>query len=138
MAITFGFFSDAALTTPVVARIPFVQADSSPAAVDKVVYFGSPQANRVAQANSNPGTDPIVVSVTDGAGGAGSPASDVKLALSAAGLSSAIGGAPLNLPANIDSQSAIAIYIRVLDTTHAIGLNNDLSLTTNVLRESAV
>lgn len=140
MATTFGFFSDAALTTPLAAHLLFIQPVSSPTAVDKVVYFGSATASRKAMADSDPGVDPIVISITDAAGGSGSPASDVKLALSSGGLASATGGAPLTLPAEINSGSggAVAIHIRVLDSTHAFGLNNDLSLTTNTLAEFSV
>jgi len=140
MATTFGFFSDAALTTPLSARLLFTQAVSSPAAVDKVVYFGSATASRKAMANSAPGVDPIVISITDAAGGSGSPTSDVKLALSSGGLAAATGGASLTLPVEIDSGSAnaIPIHIRVLDSTHAFALNQDLSLTTNTLAEFSV
>lgn len=140
MATSFGFFSDAALTTPVAARLLFIQAVSGPVAVDKVVYFGSATASRKAMAASNPGVDPVVISIADAAGGSGSPASDVKIALSSGGLAAATGGASLNLPAEIDSGSAnaIAIHIRVLDSTHAFALNQDLSLTTNALAEFVV
>ena len=138
MAITYGFFSDAALTTLITSPLQFVQADASPTPADRIVYFGSPEPGRVAQASSSPGVAPIVVSVTDAASGTGSPATDVKLALSAGGLNTATGGASLNLPAEVASETAIAIHIRALDSTHSIGLKNDLSLTTNTLLESAV
>ncbi|MBI2278205.1 MAG: hypothetical protein HYU74_12695 [Dechloromonas sp.] len=137
MAITFGFFSDSALTTPIAAPLQFVQADTSPVPADKIVYFGSPTANRVVEAESNPGSDLIVVSVDDAGPGTGSPAADVKLALSAGGLDAAVGGAALNLPSSVLSgaANAIAIHIRVTDSTHSIGLKTDLSLTTNPLAE---
>ena len=41
MALSFWFHTDAALTTPVVSRLPFVQAVADPVAVDRVLYFGS-------------------------------------------------------------------------------------------------
>jgi len=123
MALSFAFHSDAALTTPVAARLPFVQAVSDPVAVDRVLYFGSPRAGRICQAASAPGTD---------------PAGDVRLALSAGGLDTAVGGAALDLPETIDGGMAwaIAVHIRVLDSTHASGVHNDLSLVTNTLREA--
>lgn len=138
MALSFAFHSDAALTTPVAARLPFVQAVSDPVAVDRVLYFGSPRAGRICQAASAPGTDPVTISIADVTSGAGSPAGDVRLALSAGGLDTAVGGAALDLPDTIDSgvAGAIAVHIRVLDSTHASGVHNDLSLVTNTLREA--
>lgn len=44
MAISFGFFTDPALTTPIVSRPQWVQALTGPTPADKVVYFGSPLA----------------------------------------------------------------------------------------------
>lgn len=138
MALSFAFYSDAALTTPVAARLPFVQAVVDPVAVDRVLHFGSPRAGRICQASSNPGVDPVVISVADAEAGAGSPAGDVRLALSAGGLDAATGGAPLTLPETINGgvSGAIAVHVRVLDSTHASGVYNDLSLTTNTLREA--
>ena len=140
MSLSFGFFSDAALTTPITTPLQFLQAISSPVAEDKTIYFGSAVASRVCEADSNPGVDAVTVSIVDSAGGSGSPATDVKLALSSVGLGSATGGATLALPTTINSSSgnAVPIYVRVLDSTHAGGLNLDLSLQTNTLRETPV
>lgn len=138
MALSFGFYSDAALTTPVLARLPFVQPVASPVAIDRLVYFGSPLAGRLCQAARDPGVDPIVISITDASGETGSPAGDVRLALTAGGLDAVTGGAPLELPETINSgvSAAVEVHIRVLDSTHASGVNNDLALVTNTLREA--
>lgn len=138
MSLSFGFFSDSALTTAISSPLQFIQAISSPTAEDNTIYFGSATASRVCEADSNPGVDAVTVSIVDSAGGSGSPATDVKLALSSGGLSSATGGATLALPETINSGSAnaIPIYVRVLDSTHAGGLNLDLSLQTNTLLET--
>ncbi len=138
MALSFAFHSDAALTTPVAARLPFVQAVSDPVAVDRVLYFGSPRAGRICQAASAPGTDPVTISIADANSGAGSPAGDVRLALTASGLDTAVGGDPLVLPATIAGgvAGAVAVHVRVLDSTHASGVNRDLALITNTLRET--
>lgn len=139
MATTFTFFSDPALTTPLAAPVQFAQDKDSPVAVDKVVYFGSAVASRFAQAASDPGIDPIVISVVDANAGTGSPATDVKLALSSVGLDTAVAGAALSLPAQVDSGAlgAVEIHIRVLDSTHTVGIKTDLSLASNVLAEFA-
>lgn len=135
MAFSFGFFSDRALTTPLHTSLVFVQSDSAPTPEDKVIFFGSLDASASVMAVSSPGVAPITVSVIDTALGAGSPSSDVKLALSSGGLAAAVGGAALSLPATIAGgvSNAIPIYIRVTDTTHAAGVKADLSLTTNLL-----
>ena len=138
MALSFAFHSDAALTTPVAARLPFVQAVADPVAVDRVLYFGSRLSGRVCQAASDPGVDPVVVAIADANPGGGSPAGDVRLALTASGLDTAVGGDPLVLPATIAGgvAGAVAVHVRVLDSTHASGVHNDLSLVTNTLRET--
>lgn len=135
MAFTFGFYLDPALTTPVNQRLSFVQADAAPVPAEKVVWFGSPDVSVSCASVSGPGIAPMMVSVVDSTLGSGSPASDVKLALSAAELSAAIGGTALSLPSALFGgvENAIEIHIRVTDSTHAAGVRNDLSLTTNPL-----
>lgn len=139
MALSFGFFSDPALTTPINARLQFIQDAIAPQPLDKVIYFGSRLSGRVCKAASNPGVDPVVLSVVDAASGAGSPAGDVRLALSSSGLASALGGQPLNLPAVIagGQAGAVAVHLRVLDSTGASGIHVDLALQTGVLKEYA-
>ncbi|MBP9803899.1 MAG: hypothetical protein KBE22_03190 [Candidatus Accumulibacter sp.] len=138
MAITFKFYSDAALTTEITAALAFSQASSSPTAVDKVVYFGSSAASKTARASSNPGVDQITVSIVDAASGTGSPATDVKIAATSGGLASATAGASLNIGTQVTSGSANAkaIHIRVLDSTGVVATNTDLSLQTNSIIES--
>lgn len=137
--LTFGFYLDPALTTPVAARPQFVQAASSPVAEDKVVYFGSPNAGRIAKAASDPGVDAIAVSIVDSASGAGSPAGDVRLALSAGGLATATPSAPLSLGVDVAGgvAEAVPVYLRVLDSTHTLGRHTDLSISCNLIAEFA-
>ena len=139
MAIYFGFHSDAALTTPVSARLTFAQTVADPVAADRVIWFGSPLSGRICQAASDPGVDLVTIGVIDANSGSGSPAGDVRLALTSGGLDTAIDGAPLDLPETINggAAGAVAIHIRVLDSTHAGGVHNDLSLASNTLRETS-
>lgn len=134
MPFVFGFFSDAALTTPISGALVFNQPVGGATPDDKVVYFGG-QSGYQAKAKSNPGVDQVTVSIVDAATGSGSPATDVKLALTAGGLDSATGGAPVDLGAVVSGgvANAVAIHIRVLDSTGNTGLHSDLSLTTNAL-----
>lgn len=137
MPLSFGFYSDAALTTPVAASLSFYQEATDPVAESKIIYFGSTNAAKTLKAASAPGVDQIVLSVSDAAPGAGSPAADVKLALSAGGLATATGGASLSLGAQLAGgvANAVAIHIRVLDSTEVSAINTDLALATNNLRE---
>lgn len=138
MAFSFGFYLDPALTTPATQRLAFVQADSAPVASDKVIWFGSPDAAVTCQAASAPGVDPVVIAIQDAGSGAGSPSGDVRLALTAPGLDSAMGGAALSLPAILAGgiDHAIAIHLRVIDSTHLAGVNSDISLLTCPLVQS--
>lgn len=138
MTMTFKFYSDAALTTEITAPLAFSQSTPSPTASDKVVYLGSVASGKTAEAASDPGVDPILVSIIDSASGSGSPATDVKLALTSGGLATATAGAPLSIGTQITSGSANAkeIHILVLDSTGVVGTNTDLSLQTNYLVES--
>lgn len=137
MALSFGFFSDPALTTPFAGRLSFFQDAQAPVGDDKVIYLGSPDPVKVLRAASDPGVDPITLTVADSAAGSGSPAGDVRLALSAGELASATGGAALSLGVQINggAANAVAIHVRVLDSTGVSALNQDLSLLTNNLRE---
>lgn len=138
MAITFKFYSDAALTTAITAPLAFSQSTPSPTANDKVVYLGSVASGKTAEAASDPGVDPILVSIIDAASGSGSPATDVKLAATSGGLATATAGAPLNIGTQIlsGSANAVEIHIRVLDSTGIVATNTDLSLETNYLVEA--
>lgn len=63
---------------------------------------------------------------------------ELKLALSAAGLDTAVAGDPLNLGTQILSEAAnaVAVYIRADDATDTVGTETELSLVTNTVRES--
>lgn len=139
MALTFDFYADAGLTTPIVSLVQFLQAAASPVAADKVVYFGSPTAGRVARCLADPGVDPILVSVVDANAGSGVPATAVKLALSAGGLAGATGGAALSLGVAVNGGvvNAVPIHLRVLDPTHVVAVHTDLSISTSELGEYA-
>ena len=117
MAITFKFYSDAALTTLASVPLTFSQPEPTPTPED---------------------VDQIAISIVDSASGSGSPATDIKLSLTLGGLASATSGAPLNLGTQVLSgtSNAKSIYIRVLDSTGTVGTNTDLSLQTNNVTES--
>jgi hypothetical protein len=140
MATSFGFFADAGLTTPATSLAAVQAADGSADAVDSVVYFGSMASGKKAQATSDPGVDPVYVSIADSATGAGLAATAVKLAASSGGLGAAIAGNPLSLGAQVlsGSANAVAVHVRIKTPAVAVGNYTDLSLVTPDLTESAV
>jgi hypothetical protein len=134
MAITFAFFSDSGLTTPV-GQIAFTQQSGGSAPADQVVYFGSATAGRIAKAASNPGVDQVSVSIADSAPGTGHAAAEVRL--SADGVTFGSAGAALNLGTQVAGGAANAkpVYVRWADATGTVGSSTELSLTTNTLNE---
>ena len=116
MAISFAFYTDPALTTPVNAALPFVQS-TTPTAVDRVLWFGSRLAGRVARLEADPGAGQIVITPT------GPGAGDVRLALTAGGLAAATPGAALSLGTEVAGglAGAVAVHVRVLDTSGLVG-----------------
>lgn len=141
MPISLKFFKDAALTQPLTGPLQVSQnADGSTPPVDNVLYLGSTTAGRKFQADSNPGVDPISISVVDASPGSGHEASEVKLASTLAGLDSATPGAALNVGTQILSgvANAVPVYVRVDDATGTVGTATELSLDSNTIVESDV
>ena len=139
MSFSFTLHQDAALTLPVTGTLVFNGDLTSPAPMDKELWFGSPVTASKCQAVSNPGVDQIALSVADSAPASGEPASAIKLALTQAGLASAKGSASLNLgvTVNSDAANAVPVWVRFTDTTGSLGTYTDLSLSFNNLVESA-
>ena len=81
---------------------------------DGVFYVGSPDDTIKIQADSDPGIDPITVSIADSAPGSGVEVTDIKLALTQGGLGGTTGGASLNLGATINGgvANAVAVWYR--------------------------
>jgi hypothetical protein len=68
MALSSGFFSDSGMSSPLtITEFEQLEDGSSspglPSPADRVVYFGLPDAAKQIQALSDPGVDPIVISI---------------------------------------------------------------------------
>lgn len=137
------FYHDAALTQKVTTLNPIAAqqnvANTLPA-VDIQVWLGSNDTSWRFQADSDPGTDPIVVSIIDSASGSGEPTTAVKLATSQGGLAAATPGAALSLGTQVDAGvgNAISFWARIDDATLTAGAYTDLKLQTNVLRMTPI
>lgn len=143
MATTFKFYHDSALTQEITSADPLTATQDSAnllADVDTVIYLGSTNAANKIQAVSNPGVDPIVVSIVDADAGTGAPATEFKLALSSGGLATATAGAALNLSNTIDggAANAVPIYTRRNSVLATPGTYTDVSLETNSVIESPI
>lgn len=132
MANSLKLYSDAGLSAEVTS-IPAIQADDgSVPAVVRHLYLGSALSGKTFQAVSNPGVDPIAVSIADSNGATGATPAKVKLALTEAGLTSATPGAALNVGVTLlsGSANAVSVWVEINGTGLATGTYNDLSLTT--------
>lgn len=136
MAFTFGFFEDAAMTTPLVGNLVLSQQSGVSTDIDTVVYFGSTTASKKVEAASDPGVDQVSVTVVDASPGAGHEAVDFKLAATSGGLGA--GGQVLNLGTQVVSQLAKEVHIRWNNSVASVGNSTEIKLQCNALIENAV
>lgn len=129
MATTFKFYKDAALSQEYVSGVDELGPVSSPP-TDFVVYLGSTDATRKLQAKTNPGVDPVQVTIADADIGNDLEASDIKLATTNAGLAAAVAGDPLDLPHTINGGAANheEVHVRVAFAAGGIADDNDVTL----------
>jgi hypothetical protein len=129
--ITFGWYADSSLTVPLVSLSQAFTSDGSDGAVDKLVYLGSTTSNKKLLAGSDPGVDAIQFTVVDSDGALnGQAATDIKLALSQAGLDTATGGEALDGPSQVLSgvAQALPIWIRIDPSEMTEDEYNDLTV----------
>lgn len=142
MAISFKFYHDAALTSEITSGSPLTATQETSGAlgpVDKTIYFGSTVVGNKAQATTDPGVDPIVVSIADADAGTGAPTTEFKLSLSPiTGAETA--GASLSLSHTVTSgvANAVPIYTRRTSVLGTAGSYTDLTLQTVSLDETPV
>jgi hypothetical protein len=138
MTTSLKVYADAALSSVVYNPNILQKSDGSTGPVDIVLYLGSVLAGKIIEAQSDPGVDNIVLSISDSGAGTGQTANAIKLALSSSGLDSAVAGASLSLGTEILSgaDNAVAVYMRVQATDLSVGSFNELVLETNDLVET--
>lgn len=135
MAATWKFYSDAGLVSQITTLV--AQQSTVRTYETKRVYFGSIEAGKTLYADSNPGVDPIVISLVDAFPGSDLDATDVRLALSEAGLASATPGASLSLGTSLSSGvgNAVVLWVRFYASGEVPGVHTDLKLQTVALAE---
>lgn len=132
---SWNFYNDTALTSLQSAGAT-VTEDLGP--TDRIIYFGSPTPGKTLRTAVSPGTNQITVSPVDAAAGSGAEAAQVKLALTAGGLDTAVGGAALSIGTELTSGTGgvVTIFVRTEEGSQAVGTSADLQLTTNAVVES--
>lgn len=135
MSTTWAFHADSGLTMPVTARVVTIADGLGPG--DAVIYFGSAVPGRTLQAATGTGESPIVIEIDDSTAPTIS-ATAIKLALSPAGLASAVAGAPLLLPPVLSSgvSGLIAVYVRTIQGVLPLTLHTGIRLRTGPVVES--
>lgn len=133
-------YTDPALTVnfdPATMQIELSAIDGSSG--DAVIYFGTPTAANKIEATSDPGVDPLQLTVVDANAGTGVAVGAIKLAVTSAGLDSATGGAALSLGATVlgGAANAVPVHIRWANTVGE-GEFTDISLEITAREEVAV
>lgn len=137
--MSIGFFQDSGLSQPA-ARLNATAAADGSGSSDHVVYLGGTEATREHVAASDPGTDPIEISIADSEGGLSLLPSALRLALTQGGLATATPGDPLDVGTSIagGSANAVAVWVRVDAPEIDAAIYDNLNLTTNDLISRAV
>lgn len=137
---SFKLYLDAAQTVEFTGPLQVVHnSDLSDNPQDFQFFLGSNTAGVQVEANSNPGIDNISISVADSAPGADHEATEILLSTTQIGLDSATPGAALSVGTSILSESAnnFEFWLRVVNAVTDIGVSTELSISTNVLVETA-
>jgi len=130
-------YLDPAGTTPATLPLAFSQDDAGllPPHQRRFYVMWPASGAWKFQANSDPGVDPITLSVVDSAPGSGQPASALKLALTQSGLATAVGGDPLDLGTEIlfGAVNGVQVWVEFDDNTGVLANDASLSLALNTL-----
>ena len=136
-----AFYSDSALTTVATTVIARQRSDGTSAPVKVRLWIGSTAAGWKHRVAANPGVDTIQISVTDTTTGSGHATTEVKLALTEAGLATATAGALLDIGATqilSEAVNAVSFWVEINDATHVVGTATELGLITNELATDPV
>lgn len=115
---------------------PVHRADFSDNPQDYVLYYGNidddPGDNQVQRKReaTNPGTNQIALSIVDANVGSGHEADEISLAMTAAGLDTAVAGASLDLGTELLSgvSQAVEVHVRIENAVSNVGTSTELSI----------
>jgi len=123
---SWGFWNNAALSGSAMTELP---ATTYPTTTQRF-WFGSTTSGFKLQAATDPGTDPLELSIADSATG-GHAITAVKLATTSGGLATATAGATLDLSTTQilgGASNAVEIWAQVTDAIGAVAKSTELSL----------
>lgn len=113
MALLNHIYTDELLTNQFDDATDFVTIEAQSAASGIASFWvGTTTAGFKLQASSDPGTDPIEISIVDSQSGTGVDELDIKLALSEAALGAAVAGDPVELPATINHGTPVEVFVQ--------------------------
>ena len=140
-------YTDSACTTEFANPLQLVhRTDLSDNPQDTLLYYANidddtgDNGTIQKQAESNPGTDDIVLSIVDASVGSGHEADEITLATTAAALDTNTAGASLSLGTQLVSgvTNKQEIHIRVENAVTTAGSSTELSVDINATVDSAV
>jgi hypothetical protein len=132
---SFGFYSDSNLTQPISGNFQISSGTS-----DYLFYIGNVSESIKLQDATYPGVSIVYLSINDATVGSGPEATWIKLALTQAGLTSAVAGQSLALGSTIlgGVQNALPIWVRISNSLSGATSSTDLSLKITGVKEFAV
>jgi hypothetical protein len=132
---TFKFYTDAALTTPVVSNVQFGEGTTT-----TTIYVGSTDATKKLQSATSPGVNPVEVTIVDSTPGSGPEDDWVTLALTLPELSTNNPGDPLELGTTVYGgvANAVPVYVKVVNSLSGATSSTQLSLQLDDVKEFAV
>lgn len=136
----FDFYTDTALTSAAPSPVQVSHnSDFSDNPQDFQYFLGSLDADRIIEANSNPGVDNIIISVADTTPASGHETTEILLATTQLGLDSATPGASLTVGTSVSSGAAndFEFWVRVVNAVSTVGLATELSFATNNVKETS-
>lgn len=133
---TFQFFTDPALSVPLSSVTTRHAVDGSSPPVTIVLYYGSTATGKRVVNAASPGVGFVTITPI-AAPDALHTTSEIKLALTLGGLSTATPGGPLSLGTEVLSgaANAIPIYLQVSNTVLVDSTRSDLALQLDVAEE---
>jgi hypothetical protein len=132
---SFGFYLDSGLTQPITGNVSVSEGSS-----DFRFYLGSTSSAVKLQDATNPGVDDMYVSIVDSAPGSGPEVTWVKLALTQAGLATAIAGDPLSIGNTLYGGTSFSLpfWVRISNTLSGVASSTELSAKVTNVKEFSV
>ena len=133
--MAFGFYLDSSLTLPISGNVQ-INAGVS----DYQFWIGNPTSGVKLQDATSPGINSMEISIGDATPAEGPEVTWIKLALTQAGLDSAVAGDPLDIGATIfgGTANALSFWCRITNSLSGTLSSTDLFLSLSNVKEFVV